>query len=127
MTTMSDILGIGTDILEIERFKQVLDEHGQKFLDKLFSQKEQEYCKKFADPTARYTVRFCAKEAVVKSLGRGFGKEIAFHDIEILNDASGKPTVLLSPKASNHFGNPTFHITLSHSKHYATATVIALK
>ncbi len=56
-----------------------------------------------------------------------FGKEIAFLDIEILNDPSGKPTVNLSTKASNHFGNPTFHISLSHSKNYATATVIALK
>ena len=127
MTAMTNIVGLGTDILEIERFKDVLNEHGQKFLDKLFSKNEQEYCLRYKDPTSRYTVRFCAKEAVVKSLGTGFGKEIAFLDIEILNDPSGKPTVHLSQKASKHFGNPTFQISLSHSKHYATATVIALK
>ncbi len=127
MTAMTNILGLGTDILEIERFKGVLTQHGQKFLDKLFSINEQEYCNRYQDPTSRYTVRFCAKEAVVKSLGVGFGKEIAFLDIEILNDPSGKPTVKLSAKASTHFGHPSFHISLSHSKNYATATVIALE
>jgi holo-[acyl-carrier protein] synthase len=127
MKDMTNIIGLGTDILEIERFKAVLDQHGQKFLDKLFSIKEQEYCFRHSDPTSRFTVRFCAKEAVVKSLGTGFGKDIAFHDIEILNDPSGKPAVSLSSKCSNHFGNPLFHISLSHSKHYATATVIALE
>ena len=124
---MNNIFGIGTDILEIERFKEALSEHGQKFLDKLFSKQEQEYCQKFHDPIPRYTVRFCAKEAVVKSLGVGFGKDLAFHDIEIINDLSGKPTVLLSPKSMAFFGNPTFHISLSHCKEYATATVISLK
>ena len=127
MKDMTNIFGLGTDILEIERFKDVLDEHGQKFLDKIFSKREQEYCLRCKDPTSRFTVRFCAKEAVVKSLGTGFGKEISFQDIEILNDPSGKPTVTLSSKCSNYFGKPTFHISLSHSKHYATATVIALK
>ncbi len=126
-TAMTNISGIGTDILEIERFKNVLKEHGQKFLDKLFTKNEQEYCLRYSDPSSRYTVRFCAKEAIVKALGVGFGKDIAFLDIEILNDPLGKPTVKLSPKASAHFGNPTFHISLSHCKHYATATVIALK
>ena len=126
-TTMTNVIGIGTDILEIERFKNVIDEHGQKFLDKLFSKNEQNYCLRYKDKTSHYTVRFCAKEAVVKALGVGFGKEIAFLDIEILNDSLGKPTVKLSPKSSQHFGNPLFHISLSHCKNYATATVIALK
>lgn len=132
MTAMTNmptctIQGLGTDILEIERFQKVLEEHGQKFLDKLFTKNEQEYCQRYSDPLSRYTVRFCAKEAIVKALGVGFGKEIAFLDIEILNDPLGKPTVKLSTKASLHFGNPIFHISLSHSKNYATATVIALK
>ncbi len=124
---MSEILGIGTDILEIERFKEALSEHGQKFLDKLFTKEEQAYCQRFHDPIPRYTVRFCAKEAIVKSLGCGFGKDIAFHDIQITNDPLGKPIALLSPKCAAHFGNPSFQITLSHCKEYATATALALK
>jgi holo-[acyl-carrier protein] synthase len=124
---MNNILGIGTDILEIERFKNVLDEHGQKFLDKVFSKREQEYCNLYTDPTSRFAVRFSAKEAVVKALGVGFGKEVSFLDIEIINEPSGKPSVILSPKCLNLFQNPTFHISLSHSKFYATATAIALK
>lgn len=125
--TMSEICGIGTDILEIERFKEALQKHGQAFLDKLFTKQEQEYCKRFSDPIGRYTARFSAKEAVAKALGTGFGKELAFHDIEILNESSGKPTVKLSSNALTRFGHPTIHLSISHSTHYATATAIATK
>ena len=125
-STMNNILGLGTDILEISRFKETLDKHGQKFLDKVFSPKEQEYCRRYQDPTSRFAVRFAAKEAVAKALGTGFGKHLSFQDIEILNDPSGKPSVLLSPAAAAHFDNPTFHLSLSHSHHYATATALAL-
>ncbi len=124
---MNSIFGVGTDILEIERFKEVLSKHGQKFLSKVFTKREQEYCHRYNDPTSRFAVRFSAKEAVVKALGVGFGKEISFLDIEIINDSLGKPTVILSSKCLELFQNPTLHISLSHSKFYATATAIALK
>ncbi|MBM3193962.1 MAG: holo-[acyl-carrier-protein] synthase [Chlamydiae bacterium] len=123
---MNNILGVGTDIIEIERFKDVMKDRGQKFLDKVFSKQEQEYCLRYSDPTSRFAVRFSAKEAVVKALGVGFGKEVSFLDIEILNDPSGKPLVILSPKCQALFQNPVFHISLSHSKFYATATAIAV-
>lgn len=123
----SNLLGLGTDIMEIARFKEVIDKHGQKFLDKFFSKREQEYCNRYQNPISRFAVRFSAKEAVAKALGEGFGKHISFLDIEILNNPSGKPEVHLSPTCSAHFGNPTFQISLSHSLHYATATAIAIK
>ena len=123
----TNIYGIGTDIIEIERFKEAFNQHGQKFLDKLFSAKEQNYCKRYADPIGRFAVRFSAKEAVAKALGVGFGQNLSFLDIEILNEPSGKPSVYLSKTASTHFENPTFHLSLSHCHKYATATVIALK
>lgn len=121
------IIGIGTDIIEIQRFKDAMDKYGQKFLDRLFTKREQEHCLKYNDPTGRFAVRFSAKEAVVKSLGEGFGKNITFQDIEITNHPSGQPTVTLSPSASAHFHHPLFHLSLSHCHSYATATVIALK
>ena len=122
---MNEVIGLGTDILEISRFKEALERHGKKFLDKLFSPREQEYCQRYQDPTSRLAVRFAAKEAVVKALGRGFGEHLTFLDIEIINEPSGKPTVELSPATSSHFGHPQFHLSLSHSRDYATATVIA--
>ena len=126
MTNKLGILGIGTDIIEIERFKKAMDKYGQKFLDRLFLSNEQKHCLKYSDPTPRYAARFSAKEAVVKALGEGFGKHITFHDIEIQNHPSGKPFVTLSETCSNHFGNPVFHLSISHCHLYATATALAL-
>ena len=121
------ILGVGCDIIEIDRFKQAIEKHKQRFLDRLFSKREQEHCLKYNDFERRFAVRFAAKEAVAKALGEGFGKNISFLDIEILNQESGKPFVILSEKCRDHFDNPTFHLSLSHCHSYATATAIAVK
>jgi holo-[acyl-carrier protein] synthase len=125
MTTMTNIIGIGTDILEIDRFKKAVEAQGQPFLDKVFTKSEQAYCNRYNNPFERFTARFCAKEAIAKSLGHGFGEHINFQDIEITNNPSGKPIVTLSEKCAAYFKNPTFHLSLSHCKHYATATAIA--
>ena len=126
MIKKTNILGIGTDIIAISRFAKSLSKHGDKFLDKIFTKKEQQYCKKYADSTPRFAARFSAKEAVSKALGTGFNELLSFLDIEITNDEKGKPHVILSDKVKNHFGSPSFEISLSHGKESATATVIAL-
>lgn len=122
---MASIIGIGTDIIAIARFSKTYEKYDQKFIDKLFTRAEQDYCKKHADPIPFFAVRFSAKEAVSKALGCGLGDKLAFHDIEIAKDEAGKPLVILSKAASEHFDNPKFHLSLSHCKEYATATVIA--
>jgi holo-[acyl-carrier protein] synthase len=124
---MSKIFGIGTDILEIQRFEAVLNEHGEKFIQKLFTSNEIAYCTKFKDPKERYTARFCAKEAVAKSLGTGFGEHLRFHDIEILNEESGKPFVRLSKPVLRKFQFATIEISISHTKNVAVAIAIAEK
>ena len=123
----ANIIGIGTDIIEIERFRKAMHKYGQNFLDKLFSIKEQDHCKVYAQPERRLSARFSAKEAVVKALGEGFGKNIGFLDIEILNQESGKPVATLSEKSKSHFNDPVLLLTISHSRDYATATVIAIE
>ena len=119
------ILGIGIDILEIARFRKSMAEKGQKFLDRLFTKKEQAYCLQYQDPATRLCARFCAKEAIVKALGTGFGKYVTFLDIEILNEESGKPVATLSETSRNHFNNPKLLISMSHCKEYASAQCIA--
>ena len=121
------IIGIGTDIIEIDRLKDIIQKYEDKFLDKTFSKKEQKYCLKHSHPHKHFAARFAAKEAVAKSLGHGFGKTISLLDIEIINDELGKPNVYLSESCSNQFQKPYFFISISHSKNYATATAIALK
>ena len=121
------ILGIGTDIISIDRFRASVQKHGEAFLQKLFLKEEIAYCNKHADPIPSFAARFSAKEAVVKALGEGFGESLAFHDVEITKDSKGKPDVSLSTKASDRFGAPSFHLSVSHCKEFATATAIALK
>ena len=122
----SNIKGLGTDIIEVERIVANLTQYGDKFLSKILSPREKEHCTKFRDPSLHIAGRFAAKEAVSKALGTGFGEFLEFHDIEIFNNSNGKPEVYLSKKASEHFGNPTIFLSISHCKAYATATAILL-
>ncbi len=124
--TVQTIIGIGVDIIEIDRFRSAMHKYGQRFLDKLFTKNEQQHCLRYKDPEPRFAARFSAKEAVVKALGEGFGKNISFLDIEILNHPNGKPSATLSDKCSKHFHHPIFHLSMSHSRDYATASAIAL-
>lgn len=129
MTHSSDIpypiiRGIGSDIIEITRIRESLHKHGEHFYNKLFTEQEQEYCLKHADPAIPFAGRFAAKEAIAKSLGTGFGKMLAWLDIEIQKDELGKPIVILCPSILTYFNNPTIHLTISHCHTYATATAI---
>lgn len=115
---------IGCDIIEINRIRKSIQEHGSHFLDRIFSRSEQEYCKKYRDSTPHYAVRFAAKEAIVKALGTGISTHISWLDIEILNDELGKPHVSLSLKAQHHFNSPDFQLSMSHCKEYAMAVAV---
>lgn len=121
------ILGIGCDIIEIDRFHKAMQKHPLTFLNKLFSSKEQEYCMRYTDQERHFAARFSAKEAVAKALGVGFGKDLAFLDIEILSNDLGKPSIFLREEKQIFFENPLFHLSMSHCQAYATAMVIATK
>jgi holo-[acyl-carrier protein] synthase len=116
--------GIGTDIIEIERVRQSIERHGQHFLNRLFTQKEQDYCYKFNNPAPHFAGRFAAKEAIAKALGTGFGAELSWHDIEIIGDEHGKPVAHFSKEAKERFGNPQILLSISHSATNATAVAL---
>lgn len=118
------IKGIGCDIIEIERIRSNIDRFGNKFLDKILTSEEKNYCLTHRDPAPSVAGRFSGKEAVVKALGVGFGEKLSFHDIEIINDAKGKPFVRLSSSAMKHFDQPQLQISISHCKSHSTAFVI---
>lgn len=121
---MSKILGLGNDIIEISRIENDIQEYGNRFLDRLFTEAEQNYCNKFRDSARHYAGRFAAKEAIVKALGTGFGKEATFLDIEILPDSRGKPEASFSENLINHFGELQILLSISHCKTFATAVAI---
>ncbi len=119
------IIGIGNDIIEIERIKKA-GEKNPRFLDRILTEKEKEYCFFSGSRYQSVAARFAGKEAVAKALGRGFTK-FSFQDIEILNDKNGKPEVILKNTALLIFketGAQEIQISLSHSKDTATAFVI---
>ncbi len=120
---LNDYLGIGSDLIEIERIRAAHKKHGASFLDRLFSKREQAYCEKYQDPIPRYAGRFAAKEAVVKALGIGVNK---WCEIEVINNEHGKPEVFLSADLKKQFPKKHLLVTISHCQSYATATALVI-
>ena len=115
---------VGVDIIEIERIEAVLRRHGQRFLKRVYTPAEQAYCRGRVPELAG---RFAAKEAVSKALGTGL-RGIAWQEMEILGDERGKPLVRLHGRAkarADELGLAEFTVSLSHSRDYAVAFVMA--
>lgn len=119
-----EILGLGTDIIEIERIAKVIARQGDTFLEKLFTAAERDYCSGFAAAERHYAGRFCAKEAVLKAAGCGLSHGVTWQDIEVLNDVSGKPLATLRGTLAELLGSVIVYLTISHCHSYATATAI---
>ncbi|MDP8232964.1 MAG: holo-ACP synthase [Candidatus Zophobacter franzmannii] len=120
------IYGIGTDIMEVARMKRTM-EHTPSIRERLFSAKEIEYCEGKARKYEHYCGRFSAKEAFLKSIRTGLRGNLAFHEIEIVNDELGAPSINLigeSKTIIEKLGNLSIHLSISHIKEYATAFVV---
>ncbi len=123
----SQILGLGNDIIEIARIARAIERHQEHFLRRLFTEQEISKARKHKDMAFHIAGRFAGKEAASKALGVGFGADLAWQDIEILNDDRGKPYIQLSSQACHRFQNPHLFISISHSKTVASAVVIHCK
>lgn len=114
----------GVDIIEIERVKKSIEETEGKFCERVFTQKEIEYCEsKKAQKYQHYAARFAAKEAVFKAISFNLANkyDIGWKDIEILNDDAGRPYVNIL-KTDIRIGD--IDISISHCKEYAVSSVI---
>jgi holo-[acyl-carrier protein] synthase len=118
------IKGIGNDIIEISRIKSVIERQGKRFLDRVFTLSEQQYCLQHKESERHFAGRFAAKEAIVKALGTGLKDGLTWLDFEILNDEKGKPVVHISPVIENLIQKSSILISISHCKEYATAFAI---
>jgi holo-[acyl-carrier protein] synthase len=117
------IKGVGIDIIDIKRIKSIMEKFGEKFYEKILTEKEIEYCKSYkAKPEPHFAGRFASKEAYSKALGTGISKEFKWKDIEILNDDRGKPYI--HHKVENEYSKGKFYVSISHTDEYATAVVI---
>ena len=118
------ILGIGTDIIEVERVKNAVEKPG--FKNKVFTGREIAYCDA-GNSAERYAARGAAKEAFFKALGTGWRNEMEITNVEIVNDELGKPVIVLSGNVLeifNRMGGKKVHVSLSHIKATAIAYVI---
>ena len=125
-----DIAGIGTDIVETLRIGQMIEKHGETFLERVFTAQEIAYCRDRKHATEHYAGRWAAKEAILKCLGTGWSKGISWTDMEITNDFAGAPRAALSGAArdrAEELGITDIWITISHCRAYATATALAVK
>ncbi len=119
--------GIGIDTIEIGRIARVYAEYRERFLDRIYSHEEKEYVLRFSDPAPRLAARFAAKEACMKALGTGWNSGVRWRDICVINEKSGKPTLLLRGTARQIFEQLTaseIQLSITHDKTHATAIVI---
>ena len=117
----------GTDIIEIERIKESIESLGNKFLEKIFTESEIQYCEsKKAQKYQHYAARFAAKEATFKAISESLENkyELTWSDYEVLNDDMGKPIVKIIGDKIEELEN--IDLSISHCKQYAVATVVAV-
>jgi holo-[acyl-carrier protein] synthase len=121
---MSKILGIGVDVVDVQRMKDVLEKQGKVFLDKVFSDMEVTYCKTRRKPYIHFGARFAAKEAVAKAMRTGWSGAFHWRDIEVVNDQSGAPHILLSRDVARALDQCSVHLSLSHTDNTIVAFVV---
>ncbi|MGD8112102.1 holo-ACP synthase [Vibrio sp. TRT 21S02] len=121
------IVGLGTDIAEIERVEKALNRSGEAFAERILAQPELESFRALKQQSRYLAKRFAAKEAASKALGTGIAHGVSFHDFIISNDEHGKPLLTLSGKAlelSQQMQISSIHLSISDERRYAVATVI---
>ncbi|NRA58539.1 MAG: holo-ACP synthase [Phycisphaerales bacterium] len=122
------ILGHGVDLVEVGRVARSIDRHGDRFLERVFTEAEREYAGDGRRRDEHLAARFAAKEAVFKALGTGWAQGAGWTDIEVVRNASGRPSVVLHDRASElaaRMGVKWWHLSLTHTGELAMASVIA--
>lgn len=121
------ILGIGIDLVEVDRFARMMERHGDRMRKRLFTDGEWDYCHGHRYPERHLAARFAAKEAASKAFGTGIAQGVRFTDFEICNDGAGAPHLRLHGKAAEMFvernGTGT-HVSLTHTDNNAAASVV---
>ena len=121
------IAGVGTDIVEISRIKEMLEKNGDPFIERIFTEKEKKEAVRRKNATEYFAGRWAVKEALSKALGCGIGGSCEWKDIETLNTCDGKPETTLSGKAlqtAAGLQTAKVHVSISHEKDYACAFIV---
>ncbi len=125
------ILGLGNDIVDIRRVEKTLEQYGERFIARIFTEIEQRKSDRRAQRAASYAKRFAAKEACSKALGTGFRRGVYWKDMGVVNEPSGRPTMVLEGGAKEQLDRLTpaghravIHLTITDDFPYAQAIVM---
>lgn len=121
------IYGIGVDIVAVAEIADAVEQYGDKYLNRVFTSDEIQYCEESTIKYQRYAARLAAKEAAMKALSTGWGSGVQPRDFEILNEQSGQPLLLVHGEADRllqNLGITKRWISLAHVPDYAIAQVI---
>ena len=124
-----ETIGIGCDIIECLRIAQMIERHGELFIERVYTPHEIGYCSSRKAATQHYAGRWAAKEAVLKAIGTGWIRGITWRDIEVQNDDRGRPSILLSggaADAAHRQGIEEIQISISHCRTHAIAYATAV-
>jgi holo-[acyl-carrier protein] synthase len=125
-----DIIGIGTEIVECLRVGRMIEQHGEVFLARVYTEREVRYCQARRRAIEHFAARWAAKEAILKALGTPWRRGIEWTDLEIEEDSAGAPQVLLGGATKELACNlrvANILLSLAHCRAYATAYAIAVR
>jgi holo-[acyl-carrier protein] synthase len=123
------IVGIGTDIIECPRIGKMIEQHGELFLRRVYTEREIRYCQARKHAIEHFAGRWAAKEAILKAIGTGWNRGIAWTDLEVRNTPGGQPKVLVCGVAKEtalRRGIGDILVSISHCRTYATAYALAV-
>ena len=120
------ITGIGIDLVEVARIRELLARHAERFKQRTFTASEIAYCDACADAAMHYAARFASKEAAAKALGTGLWSEagVNWTNIEVIRADSGRPSLVFHHNAAKLTAGLRAHLSISHTKDHAIAQVI---
>lgn len=121
------IVGTGIDIAEVPRIAESIERFGDRFIQRVFTNGEIQYCDSKANRTERYAARFAAKEAAMKALGTGWNHGVRWRDVEVYREPGRRPTIRFHGKAAEFatkMNAKNVSLSISHTKEQAIASVI---
>ena len=123
------IVAHGIDLVDCPRIEQMIQRHGERFVNRVFTAAEQAYARANKNEIEKLAGRFAAKEAVLKLIGTGWRGKIAWTDIEIINNASGQPGVTIGgevKRIADELGIEHISVSITHTANFAIASAVAL-
>ena len=124
-----EIVAHGIDLVDCPRIEAMVERHGKRFIERVFTATEQAYAEANKNGIEKLADRFAAKEAVLKLMGTGWRGKIAWTDVEVINNSSGQPEVTLSgevEKIAGKLGIKHISVSITHTANFAIASAVAL-